>query len=134
MNRVLADTGPLYALVDPDDRHHERARQQVGRLLALDFEMVVLQPILLEAHTLILRKLGTAIAHIWLREISAGVALLNPTAADYEDARDRAEGYADQAITLFDSTLATLSERLEIPVWTYDFYFDVMRIAVWREP
>ncbi len=133
MNRVLADTGPLYALIDPDDRYHEQARRQLGQLSAPDFEVIVPQPILLEAYTLILRKLGTATAHLWLREISAGVALLNPTAQDYEDARDRLTRYPDQTITLFDSTLASLSQRLEIPVWTYDFHFDVLRVEVWRE-
>ncbi len=32
---------------------------------------------------------------------------------------------------LVDATLAVLSDRLELPVWTYDFHFDVMQIDMW---
>lgn len=38
----------------------------------------------------------------------------------------------DQAITLFDATLAVLASRLKLEVWTYDHHFDVMRAKVWR--
>lgn len=129
---VLADTGPLYALVDSDDRHHERALRQQSQLTSQALEVAVPQPIVLESYTLILRKLGSATAKLWLEELSAGAALLNPTAQDYEEARQRISRYPDQKITLFDTTLATLSLRLQIPVWTYDFHFDVMQTEVWR--
>jgi predicted nucleic acid-binding protein len=33
---------------------------------------------------------------------------------------------------MFDAVTAVLARRLELPVWTYDHHFDVMRIAVWR--
>jgi predicted nucleic acid-binding protein len=134
VSAVLADTGPLYALVDVDDRYHEEASQQLARLTALHFAVIVLQPIVLESYTLILRKLGRATARLWLHELSRGVDLLNPTADDYQEARNRVASYPDQEITLFDSLLATLAQRLEVPVWTYDFHFDVMRVESWRGP
>ena len=40
--------------------------------------------------------------------------------------------YPDQPITLFDALLAVMSERFDLPVWTFDHHFDVMRVAVWR--
>ncbi len=132
MRSVLADTGPLYALVDSDDRYHAEASQQLAQLQALDLSVIVLQPIFMESYTLILRKLGKSKAQAWLHELSRGVDLVNPTARDYEQARQRVASFPDQAITLFDSTLATLSQQLDTPVWTYDFHFGVMGIQVWR--
>jgi len=38
----------------------------------------------------------------------------------------------DLLITLFDGVVASVSQRLGVPVWTYDADFDVMRVPVWR--
>lgn len=40
--------------------------------------------------------------------------------------------YPDQSITLFDAILAVLSDRLALPIWTFDHHFDVMGSDVWR--
>jgi uncharacterized protein len=40
--------------------------------------------------------------------------------------------YPDQLLTMFDSVLAVLSERLDCPIWTYDYHFDVVQARVWR--
>jgi predicted nucleic acid-binding protein len=40
--------------------------------------------------------------------------------------------YSDQPITLADGVLAVLSQRLSLPVWTFDHHFDVMRANRWR--
>ena len=34
--------------------------------------------------------------------------------------------YPDQTITLVDATTAVLSAKMNIPIWTYDYHFDVM--------
>lgn len=132
MKALLADTGPIYALVDPDDQYHDRARRELERISG-EIEILVVWPILLEAYTLIMRKLGPLTGQRWLVEMTAGVTLLNPTASDYQDAIGRIARYPDQSITLFDAILGSLSERLDLPVWTYDFHFDVLRVSVWRE-
>jgi predicted nucleic acid-binding protein len=59
---VLADTGPLYAAADPDDAHHKRARRELSRLGAARYEVVVAYPILFEAYTLVLFRLGESAA------------------------------------------------------------------------
>ena len=41
--------------------------------------------------------------------------------------------YDDQDITLFDAVVAVVSGKLQIPVWTFDSDFDVMRSNVWRD-
>ena len=43
---VLADTGPLYAAVDPDDEYHARAQRELKRLAREKREVVLACPTL----------------------------------------------------------------------------------------
>ena len=132
MRAVLADTGPLYAAVDPDDHYHERAQEQLQALEKEGLSVVLAYPILLEAYTLILYRLGHLAASRWLKDVRAGTTLLNPTAQDYRNATVLVSRFPDQSISLFDATLATLASRFGLPVWTYDHHFDAMNTSVWR--
>jgi predicted nucleic acid-binding protein len=129
---VLADTGPLYAAVDPDDAYHARAQRELKRLAQDKLEVVLAYPTLLEAYTLVLYRLGMQAASAWLNEILNGSLLLNPTPQDYREAVSKLAAFPDQSMTLFDATAAVLAGRLGMEVWTYDHHFDVMRAAVWR--
>jgi len=129
---ILADTGPLYAAVDPDDGHHKRAQREIKRLARENAEVAIAYPTLLETYTLVLFRLGVKVASVWLNDILIGATLLNPTPQDYRDAVIRLLDLPDQPLTLFDATVAVLASRLDIEVWTYDHHFDVMRAAVWR--
>jgi predicted nucleic acid-binding protein len=129
---VLADTGPLYALVDPRDGLHERARADLDRLQAERRDLAVPYPVLHEAHTLILHRQGIGIALRWLEEIREGVGFVAATAHDCEAAIARLADYPDQRITLCDAVTATLAQELEILIWSYDHHFDVMGASVWR--
>lgn len=129
---VLADSGPLYAAVDPDDTHHDRAHHELNRLAREKHEVLIAYPTLLEAYTLVLFRLGNRVASTLLNDIIRGAALINPTPEDYREAVAKLRSFGDQPITLFDATLAVLSVRLEVQVWTYDHHFDVMHTAVWR--
>jgi predicted nucleic acid-binding protein len=128
---VLADTGPLYASADPDDSHHKQARQQLQRLGREKDEVIIAYPTLLEAYTLLLFRLGTRHASVWLDEVGS-TSLINPTAEDYRQAITRIQTLKDQPITLFDAVVASISTRLDVAVWTYDYHFDLMRVEVWR--
>lgn len=129
---VLADTGPLYAAVDPQDAHHERAHWELKRLARERRDVVVAHPTLLEAYTLVLYRLGKQAASNWLNDVLTGSALSNPDPEDYRAAVRRLARFEDQLITLFDATLATMSDRLGLEVWTYDHHFDLMGTGVWR--
>ena len=129
---VLADTGPLYAAVDPDDAHHGRAQRELRRLAREKREVILAYPTLLEAYTLVLYRLGNPAALRWLQDALDGAALINPTPEDYREAASRLASMKDQPITLFDATVAVLATRLQIEVWTYDRHFDVMKTSVWR--
>ena len=128
----MADTGPLYAAVDPDDEYHPRAQRELKRLARDKFEVILAYSTLLEAYTLVLYRLGKQAAGIWLDDTLGGAALINPTPEDYSAAASKLADLADQPITLFDATTAVLATRLGVEVWTYDHHFDVMHAAVWR--
>lgn len=128
---VLADTGPLYAAVDPHDGRHRQAVEELRKLAREKREVVVAYPILLEAYTMVLHRLGRNTASDWLADVS-GAALVNPTPEDYRQAIARIGALVDQPISLFDATVAAMATRLDLEVWTYDHHFDVMRVRVWR--
>jgi predicted nucleic acid-binding protein len=132
MRIILADTGPLYALVDPSDGQHKRAHTELERLRSERFLPATAWPTLMESYTLILYRLGVKRAQSWLEEATEGLDLLNPTREHYLDATLRLRRYPDQDISLFDAVLAALSIELQVPVWAFDHHFDVMGARVWR--
>ena len=129
---VLADTGPLYALTDTSDQHHERASQQLDQLNKQARQIVVSFPVLAETYTLILHRLGNRYAHAWLEGVRATGALINPDANDYRGALRLLDLFLDQNLTVFDAVTAALSDRLGLPVWTFDHHFEVLQRPVWR--
>jgi len=129
---VLADTGPLYALRDPDDASHGRAREDLENLRAQRFGVVVPYSTLTEGHALVLRKLGLAEARSFLRYLIRTAVFVTPTAEDYDRAAALILRYTDQDITLTDAVGVEIGDRLGVPVWTYDHHFDIMGARVWR--
>jgi len=132
MTYVLVDAGPLYAIAVSSDQYHDRARQEMEHLSRDGISVMMSHPTLLETYSLILRRSTLPVAHSWLIEVTANVKLINPTSVDYRQASVRVRRYADQPITLFDALVVVMSERLAIPIWTFDHHFDVMRASVWR--
>lgn len=130
MKAILADTGPLYAAYDPSDQFHTQALAEIDSFANQEIEVLLPYPVLLEAHSLVLKRLGTLVGLRLLEELSAGATLIQPTIADYGTAQQTLQQFSDQAITLCDATTAAIAQRLTQPVWTYDFHFDVMGIMV----
>ena len=133
MRFVLADTGPLYALVDPSDRYHERSHRELSEI-SEGGHLLVAFSTALEGYGLVLRRLGFPIAQTWWRELIDGVGMLTPTNEVHREAGRVAGLYPDQKITLFDAVVAVMATQLRAPVWTYDFHFGLMQVEVWRGP
>jgi len=128
---VLADTGPLYAANDEADEHHQRALREMRNLARDRRDVLIAYPILLEAYSLLLFKLGKSAAWGWLAEVS-DASFVNPIPEDYSRAFNTVRTLVDQRITMVDATIAAVASRLQLEVWTYDHHFDVMRVPVWR--
>ncbi len=129
---VLADTGPLYAALDPRDSEFGRAREDVSLLNSERLSVAVSFPVLCESYSLVLYRLGIGRARAWLDEVRNQTSLVSPSPQDYEAAVGLISGYPDQPLSMFDAVTAVLSEKMGLPVWTYDHHFDVMRVEVWR--
>jgi predicted nucleic acid-binding protein len=128
---VLADTGPLYAVADDGDAHHKRALRELAALARERREIVIAYPILLEAYSLILFRMGRKAASLWLSQVTSA-AFVDTTPHDYRQAIAHVQSLPDQSLTLVDATIAAMANRLKLPVWTYDHHFDMMRANVWR--
>ena len=132
MRAVLADTGPLFALTLEQDQFHSRALQGRARLQREDLSIVVSYPTLYEAYSLLLRYVTPLSAHRWQRQAAQSLGTITPTTEDFEAAFKKVERYSDQSFSLFDGLVAVMSEKLNVPIWTFDADFDVMRADVWR--
>jgi len=129
---VLADTGPLYALADPSDQYHKRSVAELASLEKRGFDVAVPYPVLCEAYTLVLYRLGGTYAREWLSEVLAGSILLSAEHSDFVFAAAQLDSFLDHPITLVDSVLAAMSARLQTTVWTFDRHFTIMRTKLWR--
>ena len=129
---IIADTTPLYALVDPSDQYYQKARGELLKIKQLNIQVIIPYTIALESYSLILYRLGIETAIKFAQEIKESAELIHPTEEDYNLAWQKIKQYSDQKITLFDAVTATISQRLNYPVWTYDYHFDLMLVSVWR--
>ncbi len=129
---ILADTGPLYALADVSDQFHCRAVAELESIENSGLAVGATYSTLCEAYTLVLRRLGRQYAHTWLGEMLAGAILWNPEPADYVRASVEIDRYSDQAITLVDAVTGVMSNKLGLPVWSYDRHFVTLRVKLWH--
>ncbi|MEH2424571.1 MAG: hypothetical protein V7K48_27780 [Nostoc sp.] len=132
MRAVFADTGPLYAAVDVDDEYHQRSQAELQRINAENLIILIPFPVYLETYNLLLYRLGTEQSISFARQCRGAVHLVNPSQQQYIAAVEKAARFLDQQISLSDAVTAILSEEMKLPVWTYNYHFDLMLVQVWR--
>ena len=124
---ILADTGPLYASAVQKDAFHERANQELQYLIQQGYNITIPYTTLCECYSLLSRRTHQKLLIPWQKHIRKSFSQINPTQIDFHDACLLLETYHDQKITMFDAILAVLSQKLEVPVWTFDRDFYILR-------
>lgn len=107
---LILDTGPLYAALDRDDRHHEDSKL----LLDTQERLVLPEPVLVETCYFLEEHLGPEACSALLRDVAAGAYKVEClTTADYERAADLVDQYAGSNIGFVDAAVAAVVERLQ---------------------
>ena len=114
---ILIDAGPLVALVDADDQHHEKC---VDCLKSLREPLVTVWPPLVEALYL-LGDIPRGQEAVWEMLERGAVQLLRLDLADVPRMRELMIKYADRPMDLADAALVRAAEREGIrEVFTVD--------------
>jgi len=119
---VLWDSGAILALLDADDADHDRAVAVAHQIAAEARPSFVTNYIEAEAHALLVRKLGRALARQWLFGGDLPVVRLLP--AEEEKARELLARHSDKDWTLCDAmSFALLDARQVGRAFTFDHHF-----------
>jgi predicted nucleic acid-binding protein len=123
---VLVDAGPLVALVDRSDRHHDEC---VAALKRLKGPLVSAWPPLTEAMYLV-REWDRAQDALWTLVESGALTIAELTRVDVPRLRELMRQYRDQPLDLADGALVRIAEREGLrKVFTLDRrHFSVYRI------
>lgn len=114
------------------DGEHGRAVRELAELEAQGYRVLLSQPIILETHKLLLRRNKPPYAHDYTLALTERFYTVNPQSEDYQVGIEIIGRFKDQQVSLFDASLAALSTRLSLPVWTFDYHFDVLSANIWR--
>jgi hypothetical protein len=126
---ILCDTGPLVALVDRSDMHHERALAALAGLP--DQPLVTTWHCLTEAMYLLGRGAGLAGQDGLWDYLADDLVHIHPHTADqWPRMRELMRQYADAPMDLGDASLVSAAEHLrERRVFTFDRHFRAYRIG-----
>ena len=106
---ILADSGYWIALLDHDDRYHQRAIE-ASRILTE--QLVVTEPVVTEATWILGMRLGTSAVQDMLRMGEMGAYRIHMLGEhDLPQLRALMEKYADLPMDLADASLVLLAEQ-----------------------
>ena len=126
---ILCDTGPLVALIDRGDPHHERC---VAALESLPPEpLSTTWPCWVEALYLVGRVGGfSSQERLWTYIPDGLTQILEPAADEWKRMWDLMREYRDVPMDVADASLVSAAERLEARrIFTLDSHFYVYRIG-----
>ena len=108
---IVVDTGPLVALLDADDRHHERCRVW---LESNQEPLAVPVPVVTETCYFIERDSGAEVEADFLGSFGAGAMfkMVDLSPVEWTRAADLIRTYADLPLGLIDAAVVAVAERL----------------------
>ncbi len=119
---VLWDSSAILALLDADDADHARAVAIANDVASERRPSFVTNYIEVEAHALLLRKLGRAIAREWL--LAAALPIVRALPHDEERARAILARHTDKDWSFCDAiSFAVLESRRVRTAFTFDRHF-----------
>ncbi len=119
---VLWDSSAILALLDADDADHARAVAVARQIASERRPSFVTNYIEAEAHALLLRKLGRAIARQWL--LTGGLPVVRALPAEEQSAKEILARHTDKDWTLCDAiSFAILDLRHVARAFTFDHHF-----------
>ena len=119
---VLWDSSAILALLDGDDADHARAVAVARQIAAEKRPSFITNYIEAEAHALLVRKLGRAIAREWL--LAGGLPVVRAVPEEEHRAKELLVRYADKDWTLCDAvSFALLDARRVRCAFTFDHHF-----------
>jgi predicted nucleic acid-binding protein len=119
---VLWDSSAILALLDAQDADHQRAIAVARQLTADRRPSFVTNYIEVEAHALLLRRLGRVIAREWL--FSRSLPVLRALPEEEERAKELLARYTDKDWTLCDAISFAVLESRGVPrAFTFDHHF-----------
>jgi predicted nucleic acid-binding protein len=119
---VLWDSSAILALLDADDADHGRAVDVAHRIASEKRPSFITNYIEVEAHALLVRKLGRAIALQWL--LTGGLPVVRVLPAEEQRAKEILARYTDKDWTLCDAiSFAMLDARRITRAFTFDHHF-----------
>lgn len=124
MNRrsVLWDSSAILALLDADDADHERAVAIACQIASERRPSFITNYIEVEAHALLLRKLGRSLAREWL--LTAGLPVIRALPEEEDRAREIVARHSDKDWSLCDAiSFAVLDARGIRHSFTFDHHF-----------
>jgi predicted nucleic acid-binding protein len=119
---VLWDSSAILALLDADDNDHRRAVAAAERIAAERRPSFVTNYVEAEAHALLLRKLGRAIAREWL--LAGGLPVVRATPQEEDRAKVIIATHSDKDWSLCDAiSFSVLDSRGARMAFTFDRHF-----------
>jgi predicted nucleic acid-binding protein len=119
---VLWDSSAILALLDADDADHARAVGVARQIADEERPSFITNYIEAEAHALLLRKLGRAIACQWL--LAGGLPVVRVLPTEEQRAKQILARHTDKDWTLCDAiSFAVLDVRHIARAFTFDHHF-----------
>ncbi len=119
---VLWDSSAILALLDADDADHVRAVAIARQIASERLPSFITNYIEVEAHALLLRKLGRALAREWL--FTGGLPVIRALVEEEDRAREIIARHSDKDWSLCDAiSFAVLDARRIRRAFTFDRHF-----------